>query len=485
MANQNIEKTKDFSALLNEKRINRVFEDLNKLINPDQYLKSKGGLKGLKRLMQDDCIFGALETRFDAATSLSKSFDGPNEGITEFIKEAIGPDCLDEIITGSLRAIPYGFNLTELIYDQLEDGTVILSKALNKGLEIYQLDRQSNVYMSDDYDKSDPAPYAKYVLSRHRADYDNPYGCSILSRLYFAFEFRCHGWEFYIKFLEKFGHPIMYGKLDAKPVDPATGMSNIDQFARLLDSADRPTAIVTDKDSELTVFNPSSNGAQFKEFVECVNKRIYITILGQTLTSDNTGGGSNALGQVHNLVREDKRRHDIRIIEKAVNKVIEYLGFLNDIAEDQLPLFRLEDEKSLNSDRADRDTKLFNMGVEFSDKYLLEHYDLSEDDYTIVDRSQQPVGQFAHHHNCNKFKATPDQRALEALATEASDESEETLDVAELEAILKTSKSKKDFEEKLTTLVGQKEIAFTDLLTDALFQARVQGFVDGDKDVKR
>lgn len=479
MANETTREV-DFASLFSEVRSNRIFQNINKFLNPEELIAKHGGVKQLRKMMHDDCIFAAFETRFDAAIGLTNSFNGDDEAVTEFIREAIGPSCLTEIITGALRAVPFGYNITELIYDQLETGEIILSEALNKSHETYKIDRRGDIFLAQDFEGVEPAPFGKYILSRHRADYDNHYGCSVLSRLYHAWMFRTHGWEFYVKFLEKFGQPIIHGKLDAK-IDPETNRSNLEEFARLLDSSDRPTAIVTDMESQVEIFNPASNGQQFKEFTDCVKANIQTTILGQTLTSGNDGGGSNALGQVHNLVREDKRRSDIRLIETAVNRVIEYLGFLNEISDDLLPTFVIEDEKTLGNDRAIRDQALNTLGVRFTDQYFIEHYDLQKDDFTLESSDVSDLG-FTHKHNCNKFMATPEQEALESLSAEVSNDTDMSVSLEEIEAIVRTATSRRDLTEKLTTVVGTTDVAFTDTLTQALFQARVEGFLDGSRD---
>ena len=477
MAN-NQDTTINIASLLTERRIDQVFETLNQFADPNQFLKSKGGSKITGAMLRDDAIFGALETRMDAATSLNRIFDGEDQAITEFIQQAIGRDCLEEIVLGVMRAIPYGFNVTELVYAEEAD-RIVLSEALNKPLERYGVSRKGVVLERTDAFRMQEAPFAKYVLSRHRATYECPTGNGVLSRLYYAHMFRCHGWEFYVKFLEKFGHPIIVGQMEGKKED-------LVKFARSLQSSNRPNAIVTDPDTNIEILQAGNAGDNFKCFLGMIDNRIYKTILGQTLTSSNEGGGSNALGQVHNLVREDKRRSDIRMIERAVNDVIRFLGILNDIDSARLPRFFLEDEKTLNLERANRDQVLHNIGVRFNENYYEQHYDLPSTDFSVSSDASTGGLLFKDgtcKHGNLKFTETPQQRVLDSLAEDASDESELALDFDEVAAIIRNATNRRDLEVRLSTLLGRRDEAFVDQLTNAQYQAQVLGFVDGHREV--
>jgi phage gp29-like protein len=481
MANREERTPLDFAALFNETKIHQIFDSLNKFYDPDTTLAKIGGRKKLRPLMHDDQVYGSFETRFDSILGLEHELAGEDNSVTEFIKEAIGKKCLEELIEGALMALPYGYNVTELVYEQDGSG-IILSKALNKPFEHYQIDRYANVYEKRELFDNEEAPYAKYVLTRHRGSYQQPYGEAILSRLYYAHTFRCHGWEFYIKFLEKFGHPFIHGKLEEKPADPITGETNLQAFAKALDAVRRPTAVVTGMEAELNLFAPPSTGGQFGEFVKAVNKRIQIVILGQTLTSDNSDGGSNALGQVHNLVRKDKLLSDKRMVQESVNKVIGYLGLLNEIPEDRLPKFTFIDNKTLAADRAARDQILNSIGVKFTKEYLQESYDLKDTHFDVSTGGLDLGLDFNQDsHDCYKFNETPEQEALRSLQEDAADQTPLPVDQNEIEAIVASATNKADLEKKLADLIGRGDTEFTQTLTEALFQAQVKGFVDADK----
>ena len=298
--------------------------------------------------------------------------------------------------------------------------------------------------------------------------------------------FRCHGWEFYVKFLEKFGHPLIHAKLDSQPKDPITGESNFQAFANMLNGTKRPTAIVTGLEGELNVFNPAQSSGQFKDFINCINKRIHMAILGQTLTSDNSDGGSNALGQVHNLVREDKARSDRRLVEKTINQVIGFIGFYNEIAQDRLPVFEFEDIKGLNTERANRDQTLNAIGVRFSKEYIADVYNIPEDQFELAQGDILESLGFsdkALDHDCYKFidPDDPKQVALENLQQSYADASPVSISTEELEAAIRSSVNKRDLETKLSALVGQEGSRFTDTLTQALYEMHVRGFLDAEQ----
>lgn len=474
--------------LFDEVKFNRLFSTLQQFHDPDETLKKIGGRDALKQLLYDDAIFGAFETRFDSIKGLNFTLDGDNELINDFVSRALDEDCIDRLITGAMKAVAFGFNCSELVWSR-QGSEIHVDRVINRSCKHFKISDSFQVFEATDSFNFQETIFGKFVLTQHRASSEQPYGEAILSRLYFAHLFRTHGWEFYIKFLEKYGHPLLHATLNSDKVDPITGRSSKEIFADALNAQKRPSAIVTGPDDTVNVFNPSNSGSQFKDFIECVNKRIQIAILGQTLSSDNSNGGSNALGMVHNLVREDKSRSDKRMIEQTINKVIHFIGFYNEISEDQLPKFKFEDPKSLNTQRVERDTGLFGIGVRFSEKYIREQYDLEADDFELqVDDILSSLGftDKQHAKDCYKFATLrPDDdsvRILEEVQADYADNAPLALSIEELQAAIDSSDTRIQLERNLAMLVGRGDNQFMDTVTEALYESQVRGYVDANSE---
>jgi phage gp29-like protein len=212
----------------------------------------------------------------------------------------------------------------------------------------------------------------KFILTRNHPSFENPYGESLLSRAYWAWYFRFNGWNFFAKFLERAGIPLLVGK-----------SSDTQRMGAALSRAHANSVIAIDlKDSVELLSNGGANqGNAFDVFEAAVVRRIEKLFLGQTLTSGTDGGsGNRALGDVHNDVRGDKKFSDIEREKVSLQGIIKALCELN-----EYPILSIaySGAVDLDADRAARDAMLTEkLGVEFTDTYIASKYGLEPDDFT-------------------------------------------------------------------------------------------------------
>jgi hypothetical protein len=85
--------------------------------------------------------------------------------------------------------------------------------------------------------------------------------------------------------------------------------------------------------------------------------------------------------KVHDEVRKDKRRADVKVIKLTMQQLVGYLFELNAFA-GEVPQFVMEDEKGIEKERAERDANMVDKGVIiFKRPYLKDHYALEDDDF--------------------------------------------------------------------------------------------------------
>jgi phage gp29-like protein len=51
------------------------------------------------------------------------------------------------------------------------------------------------------------APFEPFVISRHMADTNNPYGLALLSSCFWTWTFKTGGWRYFVKYCERHGLP--------------------------------------------------------------------------------------------------------------------------------------------------------------------------------------------------------------------------------------------------------------------------------------
>ncbi|MDR2198606.1 MAG: DUF935 domain-containing protein [Deltaproteobacteria bacterium] len=123
----------------------------------------------------------------------------------------------------------------------------------------------------------------------------------------------------------------------------------------------------------------------YQEAEDMLVRRIEKLILGQTLTSGTDGGsGNRALGQVHNIVREDKVKSDIELVKSTVQNFVNACFFLNGFRGDP-PEVIFDDDRELAIERAKRDAILIQHGIVggFSEDYLMDNYGFRPGEFTM------------------------------------------------------------------------------------------------------
>lgn len=371
------------ASLYSSDMITLLFQTLQIMPDPDEVLRKAGMTRAaLRKITYDDEIAQALETRRDAAVNTPWRLEGGTDEINTFITDQI--KAFEHIILPAVwNARPFGYSVTQVVYEQRADGRIGLRWAAEMPFEYFFPQRDGTVtYRPAGQGTPIPILPQKYLVPVVNATYQNPYGDALLSRLYWLWFFRTHGWQFWVQWLEQFGAPFLVGTTKNAKL-PSSTTTSIEALAAALDKTRRGSAIAVDSDSTVELLESGGDGRAFKFFDDAVTRQMSKVILGQTLTSSTgeNGAGSRALGQVHDEVRKDKRRADVKVIKLTMQQLVGYLFELNAFA-GEVPQFVMEDEKGIEKERAERDANMVDKGVIiFKRPYLKDHYALEDDDF--------------------------------------------------------------------------------------------------------
>lgn len=365
------------AATYNDRAFDQMVELLTRIPENDEILNNAGITRcSLKKLKTDDEIYQALRTRKDAVLATNWRMEPGNGNVTEFIMEELTP-IIEDVVGGAWEAIPFGYSVLEVIYKRRADGRVGIDRVVQKPMEWFdpRPDGTLRYFAPNGGDAGIEVDQTfKFLLTRNEPSYQNPKGEALLSRLYWPWFFRFNGWRFWGQFLERFGTPILVGK----STSPA-------KMAQALLNAHQDAVIAHGTDDDVKALAPGGDGATFAAMEQAVVRRIQKLLLGQTLTSDGGGkgsGGSYALGVVHNSVRDDLRRSDLRLVRKTVQKIVDALCAIN-FPTRVIPKFKFSDERGLEVERAQRDKILSETGVIFMKQYFIDRYDLLEGDFEV------------------------------------------------------------------------------------------------------
>lgn len=357
--------------------------------DPDEVLsRARLHRADLRRLLTDDEIYQCVETRRDALQSSPPHVEPADNPYAPVVMAMLAP-FLTKLRSGLFQALLYGYSVVEVVYKPYEfDHKIEELCKLNKvpvpkyviawlgevPIRYFEPRRDGTlVYRSPLSGMPvDVDTQFKFILTLNNASFENPYGEALLSRAYWAWYFRFNGWNFFAKFLERAGIPLLVGK-----------SSDTQRMGAALSRAHANSVIAVDlQDSvELLSQGGANQGNAFDIFESALVRRFQKLFLGQTLTSGTDGGsGNRALGDIHNDVRGDKKFADIERERTGLQTLVNALCELNEYPILSIAYSGVVD---LDADRAARDAILTEkLGVEFSDTYIASKYGLEPDDFT-------------------------------------------------------------------------------------------------------
>ncbi len=367
--------------LTSEIAITKILSFLAIVNDPDEIL-SQAGIRRhqLRKLELDDEVAQCKDTRVEAVVATPWRIEPNQTRVGKWITNVI-EDHIEDMKRGVMDARFYGYSVQEIICKEVPKGIGIERLAL-KPMEWFAPQRDGSLrFFPDDGSggiEGIAVDSVKFLVSRCNPSYRNPYGEALLSKLWFPVTWRMEGWGMWLQFLETFGEPIVLGQ-----------MTDYEAFVTAMKAQGIRSTIAWKSVSEtdkVTTINASTPG-EFDRLEQAILRRIQKLILGQTLTSDIGSSGSYAAAAIHNEVRNDKRRADIRMVQQIGQQLVNTLCMINGIS-DQLK-FIMADDSGLELGRAQRDAVLSPVlaasGFKLSKEYYLRNYDYKDEDIDETD----------------------------------------------------------------------------------------------------
>ncbi len=297
---------------------------------------------------------------------------------------------IPEVVNEILDAPLYGATYLEMFWNRLPitsdrpNGEIVLTDIMAKPFEwfVYDIDnvlkvKDKNVAFG--YSTRDIPPNKVLPVVKDQT-YKNPYGERAFKRAFWPYQFKKGGVRFWTEFLEKYGMPFLFGKLDAKKSD-----EDLNQFYNDLVDMVRNGVVVSRSDTkeEIDVVESKSRGSSsdtYKAYKNAMNIEISKAILGETLTIENSESGSQAATETHLEVLEAIQDEDRAMTERTFDRIARLLTDLNFGKDVKSPYCRLIDPKELSLKQAERDATLADkIGVKFNKAYISDTYKIDED----------------------------------------------------------------------------------------------------------
>ena len=456
--------------------VSSFFNNVMKAPDIDETLRKAGIQRHrLSILLDDDEIGQAAETRLDALLGAPYRLEPNDTPEAELLTQELN-EWFVELATCAHNALFFGYSVQEAIYER-KDTHIGLEWVGEKPMEWFEPKNDGRlIYRSESGFEGEVDQTVKFFLTRRKSSYKQPYGKALLASLYWLFFFKQNGFKFWAKFLERFGTPILLGKVKDGSDEDVQAMND----ALLSAHAQSVISIDADDSVEVVGLGQGGAGASFDAFNTEIKRQIQKLILGQTLTSGTDNSGSRALGEVHENVRKDKLKSDIRLITPTIQAVIDALCKLNQWPQHKIII---GEEKSLEADKAERDVKLKNAGANLTPQYFQREYGLQEGD---IAEPQEPISKTfsaipkqAFSFKADVQKISPNQQEVDDLV----DGIDKTLfSESELLKVVETVKNPDELQEKLYSLMsGDSVEKFNATMARALYLFDVVGYVQRSK----
>lgn len=188
---------------------------------------------------------------------------------------------------------------------------------------------------------------------------------------------------------EIFGMPTRVGYYD--PNNPSTRLALVQALS---EAGSNQTLVIPEGSKlELSTANFSGTGSKtYNDLAEYVDEQLSKLFLGNTLTTDQGGNGSRALGDVHAGIEAKIARADrtfvLRILESRIKPLLELWGFPVQGGEFQW----IEEEETLTiTEQLDNDLKIHSEVGRLPKQYFKENYGVEfVDDSDEVEQPEQP-----------------------------------------------------------------------------------------------
>jgi len=365
-----------------------LLNNLNTLLpNPNLHLAEVGDKTvTLNNILMDPHVASCIQTRKSGVKNYCYEVQGKDVKIVDFCNTILDRINISNLIDEIMNAVLWGYNVFEIMYwyDYI-NGTdsLVPHRIVAKPIEWFQFDEAGMCrFVSANNPFGKVLPPNKFIIVQHNNTYENPYGESVLSKCLWSVVIKKTDIMFWLRFTEKFGMPHLVGKTNG-----LVGSDEYDKFLKQLDDLAQDGSAVIDALDDISVINGSSSVSVniYKELIDFCNTEISKAILSQTLTTELNGVGSYAAGAVHYDVLNSIIEADKVMVEKAVNRVLEYAVSLN-FDTDEMPKFIMYPKEDVDKPLAEiTDLLTKSNQIKFTKKFYTNRFGFKDDEFELIE----------------------------------------------------------------------------------------------------
>ena len=352
------------------------------LPNPDPVLKKMGkDISAYREILSDSHVGGCVRRRKAAIKGLEwRITPTGNEKTDEILTALFDRLPMSQIISEILDATLFGYQALEVQWES-DNGLLLPAAITGKPQEWFVFDEENQLKLrTKEHRDGEFIPPYRMLLATQNATYTNPYGLGDLSLCFWAATFKKAGFKYWLEFTEKYGSPWLVGKHPRQ--------AQVHEIEDLLDSMEAmlgtAVAAIPDDSAIGLVEGADKSGSSeaFDNFIKYCKSEIAIALLGQNQTTEAEANRASATAGLE--VTKDIRNDDASLVEGVFNQLLAWICELN-FSVDTLPTFELFEQESIDKLQAERDKLLTEIGVGFTEQYILRTYGFEQGDIVMAE----------------------------------------------------------------------------------------------------
>ncbi len=342
----------------------------------------RGSFRQLKWRINSGATAGTEDARAKAAQELCQHWMAttPPNDINDWL----------EVMWQMTGAIFTGYRPHELVWDTV-GSNILPVQVLDRPGRRFKFDRdgQPLLVTRDNYMGSPLEHPYQFVISRHSASVDNPYGVALLSSCFWAWTFKTGGWRYLVKFCERHGLPWPIARYPQGTSDKDIGDLQ-EALSAMLENA---YGVVPDGTGVELIEAKSSGGTLPQvELINMANREISKALTGQAMIAELHNVGARAATETAAKRQEGIHESDRDIAASSMNKIFQWITLFNfgaDVAPPKLEFFKQE---AASKERAETYEVAVRLGANPSASALLEELNIpkAKDASDELKSSQQP-----------------------------------------------------------------------------------------------
>ena len=302
---------------------------------------------------QDTHVFSELSKRRRAVTSLPWQLTPPDDASEAELKATIelgdmikGIANFEDALYDLTDGISKGFAALELDW---QTGSTWLPKRM---LWVPQrsftlLDGKRELGLKRDNSVVEPLRPCGWVVHEHRAKSGYIESAALFRVLAWAYCYKAYNLRDMQRFLEVYGMPLRLGKYPS-----GIGKDQRNELLRAVRNIGSDSAGVVPNTMQIEFIQAMQGKASdFLQAVEYWERKQSIAVLGGTLTSQADGKSStNALGQVHEVVRREILMHDVQQLAPTITRqlMLPICVFNGIFKPERMPRFTFDTEEAVD-----------------------------------------------------------------------------------------------------------------------------------------